>query len=196
MLLVALLLVALALALLGGVRERGAAQEATPIGSNDCPATAPEENKEIVRRYVEEVYNGHDPSRVDEFLADDFNRTNPARPHSNEPGNDDDAARVERSLAEFPDLTGTIEDIVAEGDRVVVLMTYRGTHQGDFADLVAAATGRPAEWASVIIWRVACGQLAENWVVTDRLTEYRQLGIITDDELATVGEPTVATPTP
>ena len=49
---------------------------------------------------------------------------------------------------------------------------------------------------SLVVWRVACGQLAENWIVQDNLTMLRQLGIITDEELATVGTPTVATPTP
>jgi hypothetical protein len=58
------------------------------------------------------------------------------------------------------------------------------------------ATGRAAEWSAVFIWRIECGKLAENWVVTDRLSQHRQLGIIIDEELATVHEPTVATPVP
>ena len=168
-------------------------QEATPAA---CSSTTPDENKALVRRYVEEVYNGHNPAAVRELLAEDFNRNNPARPHQNAPGLADDMARVERSLAEFPDLHGTIEDIIAEGDQVAVRLRMSGTQKGDFADLGAAATNRPAAWESVIFWRVECGKLAENWVVTDRLTEYRQLGIITDDELATEGTPTVATPAP
>ncbi|HEU0115616.1 MAG TPA: ester cyclase, partial [Thermomicrobiales bacterium] len=68
------------------------------------------------------------------------------------------------------------------------------TQQGGFADWGAPPTGRPAEWSLIVIWRVACGKLAENWVEADRLTELRQLGIITDDELTTVGAPSVATP--
>jgi hypothetical protein len=46
------------------------------------------------------------------------------------------------------------------------------------------------------IYRIACGRLAEQWVVTDYLTMLRQLGIVTDEELATAGTPTVATPAP
>ena len=49
---------------------------------------------------------------------------------------------------------------------------------------------------SIVIWRVECGQIVENWIVQDNLTMLRQLGIITDDELATVGTPTIATPEP
>jgi predicted ester cyclase len=79
---------------------------------------------------------------------------------------------------------------------VTVLMTITGANEGALEDLGVAATGRRAECQSVVIWRVECGLLVENWVVTDRLTEYHQLGIISDDELATAGTPTVATPVP
>ena len=60
----------------------------------------------------------------------------------------------------------------------------------------APATGRHMTRESIVIWRVECGQIVENWIVQDNLTMLRQLGIITDDELATVGTPTVATPEP
>jgi predicted ester cyclase len=181
----------------GPLAPRVGAQVATPTAATaDCPATTPEENKALVRRFMEAVYFDHGPSRVGEFLADDFNRNNPARPHRNEFGVADDAARVARTLAEFPDAQSTIEALIAEGDQVVVLLRIHATNLGPIADLGVPATGRVADWESVIIWRVACGKLAENWVVTDRLTEYRQLGIITDDELASVGTPTVATPVP
>jgi steroid delta-isomerase-like uncharacterized protein len=188
---IALLLVfGLSIGVLGDAR--GAAQEATPTA---CPATTPEQNADLVRRYVDLVYNHHDPAAAAQFLADDFNRTNPARAHQNEPGTADDVARVQRSLTEFPDLFGRIDDLIATGDRVVVRMTVGGTQQGGFADWGAPPTGRPAEWSLIVIWRVACGKLAENWVEADRLTELRQLGIITDDELTTAGTPSVATPT-
>jgi steroid delta-isomerase-like uncharacterized protein len=177
---------------------RGAiAQEATPGASPAaCPATTPEQNADLVRRYVDTVYNQHDPAAAARFLADDFNRSNPARAHQNEPGTAHDVARVQRSLSEFPDLSGRIDDLIASGDRVVVRLTVGGTQRAGFADIGAPATGRPAQWSMMIIWRVACGKLAENWVVADRLTELRQLGIVTDDELTTVGAPTVATPVP
>lgn len=171
------------------------AQEATPAASSaDCPTTTPEENTELVRRYIDEVYNAHDPAAADAFLAEDFNRNNPARPHQNEAGNADDVARVQRSLDEFPDLSGTIDNIIAQGDQVAALVTMRGTQQGDFADLGVAATGLTAEWQAAYFWRFECGLMAENWVVTDRLGEYRQLGIITDDELADAEA--AATPAP
>ncbi len=171
----------------------GAAQSATPAA---CAATTPQQNADLVRRYTQLVYDNHDPQAAAQFLADDFNRSNPGRPHTNAPGTADDVARVQRSLEEFPDLSGTIDDVIASGDRVVVRLTVGGTQQGAMADFGAPATARPAKWSMIVIWRVACGKLAENWVVADRLTEMRQLGIVTDDELSTVGTPTVATPVP
>jgi steroid delta-isomerase-like uncharacterized protein len=180
-----------------GLGRHATAQDATPEASpTACPATTPEQNADLVRRYIESVYDQHDPAAAARFLADDFNRANPTRAHQNEPGTADDVARVQRSLSEFPDLSGRIDDLIASGDRVVVRLTVGGTQRGGFADIGAPATGRPAEWSMMIIWRVACGKLAENWVVADRLTELRQLGIVTDDELTTAGTPTVATPIP
>jgi steroid delta-isomerase-like uncharacterized protein len=197
---VAVLGLVLATMLLGG-RGLGSgsilAQDASPAASpGSCPVTTEEENAALVERFMDEVYNAHDPARAAEFLARDFNRSNPARPHVNEPGHADDIARIERSVAEFPDLSSTIEQVIADDDLVVVLTTLRGTHQGNFEDLGAPATGVSAEWSAVFIWRIACGKLAENWVTTDRLSQYRQLGIITEEELATVDTPAMATPEP
>jgi hypothetical protein len=51
-------------------------------------------------------------------------------------------------------------------------------------------TGLPMARESLVVWRVACGQLAENWIVQDNLTMLRQLGIVSDEELTTAGTPT------
>jgi predicted ester cyclase len=68
-------------------------------------------------------------------------------------------------LAVFPDLTASIEDVVAEGDRVAGRFTWRGTQQADFMGV--AATGRTATWSSSDWWRVENGLLAEHWDVVD-----------------------------
>lgn len=178
----------------GGQGHRTGAQVGTPAA--DCPTTTPEHNKELVRRYFEEVYNGRNLDLVDDLLADDFGRTNPAQPHTNQPGNDDDAQRVRAWFDDFPDLTLTVDDLIAEHDRVAVRLTWRGTQAGALDAFGAPATGRPAEWSVFVFYRIACGQLVENWVVLDYLTMLRQLGIVADDELTDVATPTVATPTP
>jgi hypothetical protein len=86
--------------------------------------------------------------------------------------------------------------VVATSDKVVVRLTWSGTQEDDMEAWGAPATGRRASYDLVAIYRIACGRLAEQWVVTDYLTMLRQLGIVTDEELATAGTPTVATPAP
>lgn len=174
-----------------------AIDDATPEASPTlCAATSPDQNKELVRRYWDEVYNQRHPERVDAFLADDFVRNNAGRPQTNEPGNTDDIGRARENLADFPDLHITFEDLVAEGDQVVVRLTWTGTQQAPLEVWGAPATGRPVSYELVAIYRIECGQLAEQWVVADYLGLLRQVGVVTDDELQTVGTPTVATPVP
>jgi steroid delta-isomerase-like uncharacterized protein len=171
-----------------------AAQDATP--ATDCPATTPEENKALVRRYFE-AHNERNPAAVAELLSDDFVRNNVAFPQQDQPaGAADDVARVEEWLATFPDLQISTEEMIAEGDIVMTYQVWRGTQDGPFTQWGAPATGRPMAREATSLWRVECGQLAEVSVVVDNLTMLRQLGIITGDELATAGTPTVATPEP
>lgn len=192
------LVVLAAMLVLSGSRSRLAAtQGATPDASPPgCPTTTPDQATDLVRRYWDEVYNGRHPERVDAFLTDDFVRHNPGRPQQNEPGNADDIRRAQENLTDFPDLRITIEDLVAAGDRVVVRLNWSGTQQAPLETWGAPATGRPASYELVAFYSVRCGQLAEQWIVADYLGLLRQVGIVTDDELRTVGTPTVATPTP
>jgi steroid delta-isomerase-like uncharacterized protein len=150
----------------------------------------------LVRRYLEEAYNGRNPAVVHELLSDHFVRNSVAAPHKHAHANADDAARVEAWLAAFPDLHVAIEKLIAAEDTVVAWLVWRGTHDGPLPHWEAPATGRTMERESIVIYRVACGQIVENWIVQDNLTMLRQLGVVTDDELATVGVPTVATPVP
>ena len=177
----------------GFAATEGGTPGASPSG---CPTTTPDQNKDLVRRYWDEVYNGRQPERADAFLTDDFVRHNPGRPQRNEPGNADDVRRARENLADFPDLHITIEDLIAEGDQVVVRLSWTGTQQAPLEVWGAPATGRRASYELVAIYRVRCGQLAEQWIVADYLGLLRQVGVVTDDELRTVGTPTVATPTP
>src|SRR5215204_6823451 len=98
------------------------AQGATPASgaTADCPTTTPEENEALVRRWYEEVWNQRDMDVVDDILADDYVRYRAGIPFANEVGTADDLQWVEMILAEFPDATFTIEDILADGDKVAV----------------------------------------------------------------------------
>ena len=174
-----------------------AARQASPPAGTPCPATNEEENATLVRRYLEEAYNERNPALAHELLADHFVRHNVSAPHREQAhGNTDDVARVEEWLTAFPDLHITIEKLIATEDTVVVWTIWRGTQDGPLAHWDAPVTGRAMERENIVIYGVACGQIVENWVVADNLTLLRQLGIITDDELADAGTPTVATPVP
>ena len=74
----------------------------------------------------------------------------------------------------FPDLHARIDDLVAEGDRVAVRLTFRGTHPGEF--LGVPATGRTVSYVSHEFYRIAGGLVAEEWVCSDTDTLFRQLG--------------------
>ena len=103
---VAVLLAALVVggALAPGHSHSAAARQASPAAGADCPATTPEENEALVRRYYEEAYNQRNTAVIDELLADDFVRHNIAVPQANQPSNADDGARVESWLAAFSDI--------------------------------------------------------------------------------------------
>jgi len=177
---------------------RAAAQQASLAASppTACPATTAEANEALVRRYYDLAYNDRNPTQADALLSDAFVRHDVAVPQQNEPGHADDIARLQAWLAAFPDLHVDIQELYVTSDTVVSYVTWRGTQDGPLPQWGAPATRRPMARESLVVWRVACGQLAENWIVQDNLTMLRQLGIITDDELTTVGTPTVATPTP
>jgi predicted ester cyclase len=166
------------------------ASQASPAEA-DCPATTPEENEALVQRYYYEAYNARNTAVIDELLADDFVRHNVAVPQANqEPNNADDVARVEAWLAAFSDLQVTIEAVFATEETVVSFSVWSGTQDGPLPQWDSPVTGLPMERESLVVWRVTCGQLAENWIVQDNLTMLRQLGIVSDEELTTAGTPT------
>jgi steroid delta-isomerase-like uncharacterized protein len=182
-------------ALVPGRLGPAAASQASPAA--DCPATGPEENEALVRRYLEEAYNARNPEAVADLLADDFVRHNVAYPQLDQaPGTSDDAARIKAWLNAFPDLHIAIEKLITAEDTVVGWLIWRGTQEGPLQQWEAPVTRQAMERESIVIYRVECGRIAENWIVQDNLTMLRQLGIITDDELRTAGTPTVATPVP
>jgi hypothetical protein len=74
----------------------------------------------------------------------------------------------------FPDLHPTVEDLIAEGDKVVARPTIRGAHQGEYLGL--PPTGKQVAFAAIAIFRVADGKIAESWILRDELSILQQLG--------------------
>jgi steroid delta-isomerase-like uncharacterized protein len=81
-----------------------------------------------------------------------------------------------RLLRAYPDLHITIEDLIAEGDKVVSRNTVTGTHQGEYMGI--PPTGNSVTYSEVIITRFADGRIVETWAVVDVLAQMRQLGVI------------------
>lgn len=79
-------------------------------------------------------------------------------------------------LGAFPDLHVTIEDVIAEGDKVVSSNTVSGTHQGEYMGI--PPTRKVVTWKEIMIVRFEDGRIAESWGVVDVLSQMRQLGVI------------------
>jgi steroid delta-isomerase-like uncharacterized protein len=130
-----------------------------------------EENKAIARRIYEEVLNERRLDLLDELVKPDYIEHHPL------PGQREgvDGLRDRYTmLIEGLDARFTIEDIIAEGDRVVVRWTNHGTNIGDF--LGAPATNKPFATEGIDVYRVEDGKLAEHWHVVDVYGQMVQLG--------------------
>jgi predicted ester cyclase len=133
-----------------------------------------EDIKALVRRLYEEVFNRGNLSTVDELLAANY-IDHTALPGTS-PGPEGLKQFTSMFHAAFPDLHFTIEDLIAEGDTVVVRQTYRGTHKGDLMGI--SPTGKQVTITSIDIGRFADGKLVEHWGATDSLGLLQQLGVV------------------
>lgn len=132
-----------------------------------------EQNKQIVRRFVMEGLNAHDFNRVADLL--DPHYTNYILG-----GAGADLAGTQQAMAQFvaafPDLTVTIEEIVAEGDWVATRGTVTGTHQGEFNGI--PATGRQVRVQENTFFRLRDGKILEDRPLMDMLSMLQQLGVV------------------
>ena len=145
-----------------------------------------EENKATFRRYVEEVGNA---GNLD--LADDvFDRYLAHQPDGSvlERGPEDVKRFMGEFRSAFPDFHSTIEDQIAEGDRVVTRWRMRGTHQGEFRGI--APTGKELDITGIGIFRFSDGKVVESWDNFDQLGMMRQLGVIPALEQSEKASPT------
>ncbi|MCU1264725.1 MAG: putative ester cyclase [Acidobacteria bacterium] len=134
-------------------------------------------NEALARRWFEEVWNKGRADAVDEMFAEN------GIAH----GLSDDAGSPLRGPAAFkefhgkfveafPDIVVTVEDTIAEGDKIAARCTVRGKHQGD--SLGFAATQAPIEITGIAIVRIENGKIVEAWNNFDFMTMYKQLGAI------------------
>ncbi len=130
-----------------------------------------EDNKALVRRILAEVRDGWTQAVIDQFFAPDYRRhLTPTGPHLTR---EEQRERASRLRVAFPDAEATLDDMLAERDRVAYRLTIRGTHQGSF--LGVAPTGRRVTVSFFAIVRVENGRLAEEWGGLDQVDLLRQL---------------------
>ena len=132
---------------------------------------AEDDNKAAARRFFEEGWSKGDLAQVKAFLADEFVSHNSLG--FSIQSSDDYCRSVVLYREAFPDLVTSVEDVIAEGDRVVVRGTDRGTHQGEF--MGSAATGRHVTTSFIEIFRVESGKAVEGWLESDIRTLMEQL---------------------
>jgi steroid delta-isomerase-like uncharacterized protein len=131
--------------------------------------------KGITRRMVEEVLNKGRLDVIDEIIAPGYVGHDPALPQD-VVGPNGERELVRGYRAAFPDLTLTIDDQIAEGDRVVTRWTARGTHSGDLWGI--AATGKEVTVTGTAIDRIEDGRIVESWSHWDALGLMQQLGVV------------------
>jgi predicted SnoaL-like aldol condensation-catalyzing enzyme len=132
-----------------------------------------EANKAIARRVWDEVFNKRDLALADELVAADA-INHEAPPGVPARGPESLKAAVTWLSAAFPDMHMAIDDVIAEGDKVVLQTTMSGTHQGPFWGI--APTGRRFAQHHVHVVRLADAKVVEHWAVRDDLGFLQQLG--------------------
>ena len=132
-----------------------------------------QENKAVVRRFVDEMQNQHNLDLIDEMFSPDFvDYSGRAKPPSRE-GLKPFFAFM---FAAFPDMHFVIHQQLAEGDQVMTYKTFYGTHLGDFMGI--PPTGKQVVFDNIDIFTVKDGKLAAHWTVGDHLSLMQQLGVI------------------
>ena len=130
-----------------------------------------EQNKEIAKRFIQEVFVESDEAAVDELAAPDFT------PHSwgeMPPGVDGLKAAQRRVSAGLSDARMTIEDVIAEGDKVAVRLISHGRHTGEFMGM--PPSDKSYDISEIHIFRIVDGKVAEHWRDADMLGLMQQLG--------------------
>jgi len=138
-----------------------------------------EENKAIVRRFMT-AYNNRELDIFEELVAEDY------YDHVFEQRGRDNLKQLFTTAFEgFPDWYESIEDIIAEDDKVWLRVTATGTHTGEWNlfGAVLPPTGKEVTLHMVFIWRIEDGQLAEGWEVDGDLPFLMQLGVVAYTEL-------------
>ena len=134
----------------------------------------PQEIKQFMQRFVQETLNQKNLDVLNEMVAEDFVEHVPFPGQG--PGREGLRYAITTLLSAFPDMKWTVEEQIAEGEKVVSRFTMTGTHQGEFLGI--AATGRPIQVWGMVLDVVREGKFAESRILLDMLGLMGQLGVI------------------
>ncbi len=134
-----------------------------------------EDNKATTRRFFEEVFNRGNLAIVDEIKSSNYMFHDPGLP---EPVRGPEGFKHYLAMfrTAFPDLHSTIEDLLAEGEKVAVRFTFAGTQQGELMGI--PPTGKQVTVTAILIARLVNGKFVEGWINYDALGMLQQLGVI------------------
>ena len=135
-----------------------------------------EENKALARRFMDEVYNKGNVDFIDEVVASNLVVHDPTSPEGMTSGVQSAKQFVEVYRNAFPDIQMTVEDLIAEGDKVVTRWTARGRHQGELMGI--PPSGNPVEVTGITVDRIEGGKVVETWANYDALGMMQQVGAV------------------
>lgn len=131
-----------------------------------------EANKLLIRSYIEEMWNKHQPAAADRIVATDFIEHNPRLPQ----GLAGKKQFVTKVLTAFSNYHGELQDLVAEGDRVAARVQWTGTNDGPYEG--RPATGNKLVFSTSDFFRIENGKIAEHWDVVETLARAVALGLV------------------
>jgi steroid delta-isomerase-like uncharacterized protein len=140
--------------------------------SNDVLAS----NKALVSRFIEKVFNEGDEAAMESLCDKQIVDHNPFGKGGNLSGPDRTRMALRHIRGAFPDLTLTVQEMLADGDRVVVRGRLTGTHAGYLMGF--PASGKPIDVQIIDIYRCADGKIAERWGVFEGLNLAMQVGLL------------------
>ncbi len=132
------------------------------------------DNKSVIQAFIEDVINQGHLDRADDIVIEDFVELDPLPGQAQGREGLKDVIRQIRSA--FPDIRWTVDEMVAEGDKVFSRFTWSGTHEGAF--LGVPATGRRITVKGMVIDRLAAGKMADSRILMDTLGMMQQLGAL------------------
>jgi steroid delta-isomerase-like uncharacterized protein len=133
-----------------------------------------ENNKAVIGRFIEEVINQNRMDRADDLVMEDFVELDPLL--GQRQGREGLKEILGMMRTAFPDIHWVVEEMVAEGDKVVTRFTWTGTHRSTF--LGVPATGRGVTVKGVVIDQLAGGKMNESRLLMDSLGMMQQLGVV------------------